>query len=129
MPLAPTPAQVADLSSYTAGWLARERDRCDEAAAWRARIAGRLPLVVQALKTEFGVTRVLLFGSLARSTAGPGSDVDLLVDGLPLERLIEATVRADRLLVEASADLVPAEEIRPEVLTRAMAEGRLLDGH
>lgn len=77
---------------------------------------------------DFGATRVLLFGSLARGTAGPESDVDLLVDGLPLERLIEATARADRLLAEANADLVPGDRVRPEVLTRALAEGILLHG-
>jgi predicted nucleotidyltransferase len=58
--------------------------------------------------------------------AGPGSDIDLLVDGLALERLIEATVRAERLLAEARVDLVPADQIRPEVMTRALAEGVLL---
>ena len=80
------------------------------------------------LAEDFRVTRVLLFGSLARGTARPESDVDLLVEGLPFERLIEATVRADRLLAEASADLVPADRVRPEVLTRALAEGILLHG-
>lgn len=80
------------------------------------------------LAADFGVTRVVLFGSIARGTARPESDVDLLVEGLPIERLIEATVRADRLLAEASAELVPAERVRPEVLTRALAEGILLHG-
>ena len=78
------------------------------------------------LADDFGATRVLLFGSLARGMAGPGSDIDLLVDGLALERLIEATVRAERLLAEARVDLVPADQIRPEVMTRALAEGVLL---
>jgi predicted nucleotidyltransferase len=118
-----------DLSSYAAGWLARDRARAQEEAAWRARIEARLPQVVRLLAEDFGVTRVLLFGSLARGTAGPTSDVDLLVDGLPLERLIEATARADRLLAEANADLVPADRVRPEVLTRALAEGILLYGN
>jgi len=80
------------------------------------------------LAEDFGATRVLLFGSLARGTAGPTSDVDLLVDGLSLERLIDVTARADRLLAEANADLVPADRVRPEVLTRALAEGILLHG-
>jgi predicted nucleotidyltransferase len=128
MPIPQHAALRAELSSYAAGWLARERARAQEQAAWRARIEGRLPLVVQLLAEDFGATRVLLFGSLARGTAGPTSDVDLLVDGLPLERLIEAAARADRLLAEANADLVPADRARPEVLTRALAEGILLYG-
>jgi predicted nucleotidyltransferase len=124
----PSAARPADLSSYVAGWHARERARLQEAARWRTRVQARLPQVARMLAEDFGVTRVLLFGSLARGAARPESDVDLLVEGLPLERLIEATVRADRPLAEASADLVPADRVRPEVLTRALAEGILLHG-
>ena len=32
------------------------------------------------MATEFGVTRLALFGSAARDEAGPRSDVDILVD-------------------------------------------------
>lgn len=124
----PDAARPADLSGYARGWRARDQARLVEEARWRARIEARLPQVARMLAEDFGVTRVLLFGSLARGTAGPRSDVDLLVHGLPLERLIAATVRADRLLAEASVDLVPAERVRSEVLTRALAEGILLHG-
>jgi predicted nucleotidyltransferase len=128
MTMQPSATRRADLSSYAAGWNVRERARRQEEAAWRARIEARLTQVVRMLAEDFGATRIVLFGSLARGTATPKSDVDLLVEGLPLERLIEATVRADRLLSEASADLVPADRIRPEVLTRALAEGIVLHG-
>lgn len=128
MPVPRSTALRANVSSYAAGWLARDRARARDEAAWRARIEARLPQAVRLLAEDFGATRVLLFGSLARGTAGPESDVDLLVNGLPLERLIEATARADRLLAEANADLVPADRVRPEVLTRALAEGILLHG-
>jgi uncharacterized protein len=128
MPLWRTAALPGELSSYEAGWLARDRARAQEGAAWRARIEARLPQVVRLLSEDFGATRVLPFGSLARGTAGPESDVDLLVDGLPLERLIQATAHADRLLAEANADLVPADRVRPEVLSRALTEGILLHG-
>ena len=129
MPLSQTAALGAELSSYAAGWLARDRARAQEEAAWRARIEARLPLVVRLLAEDFGATRVLLFGSLARGRAGPTSDVDRLVDGLPLEGLIEATARTDRLLAGANADLVPADRVRSEVLTRALATGILLYGN
>jgi uncharacterized protein len=32
------------------------------------------------LESRFGVTRLALFGSAARDEAGPGSDIDILVD-------------------------------------------------
>jgi uncharacterized protein len=124
----PAAAHPADPSSYAVGWRARERAELEQAAAWRARIEERLAPVARMLAEDFGATRVLLFGSLARGTATPRSDVDLLIAGLPFERLIEATVRADRLLAEASADLVPADRVRPEILARALAEGIVLHG-
>jgi len=126
MPVPSSVAPRAGLSSYAAGWQARDRLRQQQAAEWRSRMEARLPQVARMLADDFGATRVLLFGSLARGMAGPGSDIDLLVDGLALERLIEATVRAERLLAEARVDLVPADQIRPEVMTRALAEGVLL---
>jgi predicted nucleotidyltransferase len=79
------------------------------------------------LHDDFGANRVLLFGSLARGKARPGSDVDLLVDGLAMVDLIRATVRAERLLEEAPIDLVPLASARPEIRGRAESEGRVID--
>jgi predicted nucleotidyltransferase len=126
MPVPPSVVPRAGLSSYAAGWQARDRLRQQRAAEWRSRMEACLPQVARMLADDFGATRVLLFGSFARGIAVPGSDIDLLVDGLPMERLIEATVRAERLLAEARVDLVPADQIRPEVMTEALAEGVLL---
>jgi hypothetical protein len=52
--------------------------------------------------------------------------VDLLVTGLPPQRLFEAAAAAERLLPMADIDLVPIELARPEVVARAEYEGRLL---
>jgi predicted nucleotidyltransferase len=65
----------------------------------RRRLLGAaLPAAVDCLVNEFGVTKVVLFGSLARGDAGLHSDVDLLVDGLPREKLFEAMARLAREL-------------------------------
>ncbi len=129
MPLRPANHQPDALATYVAGWRARDLADTQAAGAWRARMVGRLPEVARMLSEEFGATRVVLFGSLARGEAGPGSDVDLLVTGLAAGRLIEATVRANRLLAEADADLVPADRVRPEVRARAEAEGIDIHGN
>jgi hypothetical protein len=42
------------------------------------------------LRDDFGAGQVLLFGSVARGRAGPGSEVDLLLDGLAMADLIRA---------------------------------------
>ena len=115
-----------DLTDYVAGWRERARREREAAATWCARMLARLPAVARMLRDDFGVGRVLLFGSLARGEAGPGSDVDLLVDGLAMADLIRATVRAERLLQDAHADLVPTDSARPAVRARAESEGRVI---
>jgi predicted nucleotidyltransferase len=42
--------------------------------------------IAEQLVNEFGARRVILFGSVARQRAlRPNSDIDLLVDGMPLD--------------------------------------------
>ena len=120
--------QDADVSAYVDGWRERAASRRRHEMEHRARVAGKLASVAEHLVREFGVRRVLLFGSYSRGEARPGSDVDLLVEGLDPSRLIEASVAADRLLGGAHADIVPAQIARPEVRARAEAEGVVLYG-
>jgi predicted nucleotidyltransferase len=114
------------LASYVQGWRDRSRREAEAAAVWRARVRKRLDIVVEVLARNFGVSRIVLFGSLARAEAAPGSDVDLLVSGIGAERIIEATVAAERILGEARVDLVPVELARLAVRDRAESEGTIL---
>lgn len=115
------------VSQYVEGLRARLESRREEEQARRERLRAALPLAVERLVREFGVRRVVVFGSLARDEAGLESDVDLLVEGLPPERLFEASAALSRDL-DSEVDLVPAEAARPEVLRRALEEGQLLHG-
>jgi len=45
-----------------------------------------------------------------------------------MERLIDATVRAERILREVRVDLVPADRARPWVAERARTDGSVLYG-
>jgi predicted nucleotidyltransferase len=53
------------------------------------------PLVAKAaaILREEGATEVYVFGSWARGTARPDSDLDLAVSGLPPERYFKAAAR------------------------------------
>lgn len=115
------------LDSYAAGYLARRAAADRAAAVWQSAVRGRLDVAVDALVREFGATRVVLFGSLARGEARPGSDVDLLVEGVPLDRLMVATARVARL-VATDVDLVPVEHALEAIVARARAEGEVLHG-
>lgn len=117
-----------DPSAYAPAWRERAVARARAHAERRERLRDRLPAVVRLLVERFGVTRVVLFGSLARDEAGPDSDVDLLVEGLAPDELFMATAEADRMLGEARVDLVPVTMARPAVVERVAAEGVVLHG-
>jgi len=118
-------ARDLDLTAYVAGWRARGAARAHAESERRMRLQAALPVAVQRLVRDFGVTRVVLFGSLARNEAGLDSDVDLLVEGLPAERLFEAMAEISREM-DADVDLVPREAARPFVLSGAHSDGRVL---
>jgi predicted nucleotidyltransferase len=73
-----------------------------------------------ALRREFGVVRIGLFGSLARGEAGPESDVDLLVEfDAPLSYFdlarLEGRVAA---LVGRRVDITPKSHLPTDMLAR-----------
>jgi predicted nucleotidyltransferase len=86
--------------------------------------------LTQALRTERAVRLAVLFGSVARGSERPGSDLDVLVDmstqepaamaGLLL-RLTCASAREAHLVV-----LAQAEAQAPQVLLSAIDDGRVL---
>jgi predicted nucleotidyltransferase len=74
----------------------------------QARLA-KLPQAVDLLRAR-GVERVWLFGSLATGATHPGSDVDLMVSGLPASERTNAWMELEELF-DASVDLVPEEAV------------------
>jgi predicted nucleotidyltransferase len=60
------------------------------------------------LLRSLGADRVWLFGSLATGATHAGSDVDLMVSGLPSAERTKAWLELEELF-EASVDLVPEE--------------------
>jgi predicted nucleotidyltransferase len=120
-------ARAVDLSSYADGLRQRARAHEQRIAERNSQLCAALPSAVQRLVRDFGVSRVVLFGSLARGEAHLESDVDLLVEGIAPSKLFEAAAMLSSQL-QADVDLVPAEAARPLVLERAAAEGRVLHG-
>lgn len=77
-----------------------------------------------ALAERFGVSRLTLFGSVARDQAEPGSDVDLLVEFskpvgffsfMELQNHLEA-------LLGCTVDLGTARSLKPRIRARVLAE-------
>jgi len=78
----------------------------------------------QVLKTEFGTSRVVLFGSLLSEHFHETSDLDLAVWGL-LERFYFKAVARLLSLSDFEIDLVEAQYADPEILA-AIAQGEEL---
>jgi predicted nucleotidyltransferase len=82
-----------------------------------------------ALRTEQNVRFALLFGSVARGTSAPGSDVDVLVAlrDADLERVVELGAKLTGA-TGRSVDVVRLQdaESEPSFLADVIAEGRVL---
>ena len=106
--------------------LAERRQQARQRSAERARrlrqcLAGAAAL----LRDEYGVTRVVLFGSLATGSYSETSDVDLAVEELPSTSYFHAL--ADLMAhFAAPVDLVRLEEAPKSLRERIAAEGEPL---
>jgi predicted nucleotidyltransferase len=83
--------------------------------------------VAQMLKDDFGVERVVLFGSLLDpERMGDRSDIDLAVWGLSRHRETKAWMAANYILRPYNfppIDLVPIEKAYPYIKAAIKAEG------
>jgi len=88
---------------------ARARPSSQEEAT-RAALLARAHEAGQAIKTEFGARRVVLFGSLAHGAwFGAPSDIDLAVEGLPPGRCWAAWRRAEEFFPDRKVDVIEYE--------------------
>ncbi len=80
----------------------------------REKILARLRAGLPALKREFPLHRLALFGSVVRGDVSPGSDIDILADVEPSIGLNFVTL-ADKLeeLTGHKIDLVSRRAVKP----------------
>lgn len=72
---------------------------------------------IHALLDRFGASNLAVFGSVARDQAGPGSDVDLLVDlpdGASLFDRAELKTALEELLL-TRVDLIRRRNLKPAI--------------
>ncbi len=83
----------------------------------REEVVERLRACSREIESRFGVRRLELFGSHARDEAGPGSDVDLLVEfsGLPTFDGYMGLAEYLEALLGERVDLVTAGSLKPRI--------------
>lgn len=120
--LAQPTAGLSSVEPYLTYWRRRqaaEHSRnlrlADQARADALRIADML-------REEFGVTRVLLFGSLASDRFLPDSDIDLAVAGLPASAFFSALAQAGKFS-DFPVDLKPLEALDSHFRDRVLENG------
>src|SRR5437867_1962673 len=105
----------AEISAYARRWREFNRARREHAEPVVRHTERKLPEVARLLVENFGASKVILFGSYARGTAIETSDIDLLVFGIPLSRIVSATYAASKFLGGRRTDLIPAEFVDPAI--------------
>ncbi len=106
-------------------WQAMERRRRDQdfnSHRDRALIIAREAASI--LKEQFAAHRVVLFGSLAQDAwFTPRSDIDLCVDGIPVELFFRAEAEIEAIASGFKLDLLDFRECSPELLKRVERDG------
>jgi predicted nucleotidyltransferase len=116
---------TSDTISYLQYWRERQKKQRDynQSLAYSAR--EQLEPIIDYLKENFPVTKIILFGSLVKGKFCETSDIDLAVDGIPPEKYFQVlnTVNSmsDRLI-----DLKPLEALEAHFLKRVLETGEVL---
>lgn len=83
-------------------------------------------LILKAIAYHFPDAKVILFGSRARGTNRPGSDVDLAIDNgtaIPLGEMARARVTLENLPIALKFDIVDMHNIPEELFAIINREG------
>jgi uncharacterized protein len=114
---------MSEFDAYLAGWQKRgeqERVASAEAREHALTVARELARV---LVNRHGARRVLLVGSLARGDFGPGSDIDLVAEGLADDAFFAIGAELEALAGGFRVDLVPLESATAAYRARVAEEG------
>lgn len=119
-----------DTSTYPAGDMARYvafwRRSQQQLAARQARLArqarAEASRLADHLRQQYGVHRVILFGSLVRGGFVEGSDIDLAVEGLNRADFFRALGELNSM-TRFWVDLKPLEDLEPRFRERVLSTG------
>ncbi|MDV3001969.1 MAG: hypothetical protein N5P05_003575 [Chroococcopsis gigantea SAG 12.99] len=110
---------------YLEYWRKRQQEQQKHNQYLAQRAREELKSVIDYLKENFPVTKIILFGSLVKGKFCETSDIDLAVEGIPPEKYFQVlnTINSmsDRLI-----DLKPLESLDPHFLKRVLQTGEVL---
>lgn len=107
---------------YVDAWCRRLAAQREADETGRARALEEARRAARILVERYGVSRVILFGSLAWRRFGPASDIDLALEGLPPSRFFRADAELARE-IPLPVDLKLLSECPPLLRRRIEEEG------
>lgn len=107
---------------YLAYWRRRQEIQQVRNARLAERAHNDARQIAEMLRSRFGVTQVLLFGSLAKGRFEATSDVDLAVAGLAEAEFFQAVAQAGKLS-DFPVDLKPLDALAPHFLAEVLSTG------
>lgn len=106
------------------------RDRQVQQAAESERLAAQawadVQHIAEILRTEFGATEMIVFGSLVKGGFDAESDIDIAVDGIPPADYFTAMAAANRISHQW-VDLKPIAALDPHFRQKVIQTGRRID--
>lgn len=112
-------------AEHIAYWRKKRDEQRARYAALATQARAHLPQIIELLTREFGATKIILFGSLAKGQFSEGSDIDLAVAGIPKRDFFYALAAVNRLS-DVWIDLKPLEDLDEHFAQRIMTTGELL---
>ena len=101
-----------------------EKREAEEIESIRSDAMERAKKVAAFLKEKYGAKRVILFGSIVKSSyLHERSDIDLLVEGIKSEDFLRAGADAWKISGPFDVDIIPAEIAHKNILKKALKEG------
>lgn len=101
-----------------------ERRKAEEIESIRRDAMDKAKKIAIFLKEKYGAKRVILFGSIVKSSyLHKRTDIDLLVEGIKSNDFLRAGADAWTISSPFDVDIVPVERADQYLLSRALEEG------
>jgi predicted nucleotidyltransferase len=116
---------MSEINPYLEYWQKRQREQQEYNQKLAQEARQNLQPVIDYLKENFPITKIILFGSLVKGKFHDNSDIDLAVAGIPPENYFQALGKVN-LISDRWIDLKPLEDLEPHFLKRVLQTGECL---
>ncbi|MEL6938275.1 MAG: nucleotidyltransferase domain-containing protein [Cyanobacteria bacterium J06598_1] len=119
-------AQTHVEQKYIDYWKARQVEYDAQCKVWEQEAWVDVKSVSALLRSQFGATKIVVFGSLVKDRFGEDSDIDLAVEGMNSRDLFKALVAVNKCS-RREIDLKPMEDLDPYFKQRVLETGTMIE--